>query len=170
MARRNKSSVFEDVIQLVAILPWWLGILLALISYFWLHSIASQPITSPPPDIKHMGDMVVSQMWHTFAIFLQYIIPISCLIGAGISAFQRSKKNNSILKSPISPARKSYVPKNDSAAINVAQARQIQTTPDCPQCGASMVKRTAKKGSNAGEVFWGCTGYPKCKGTRAFEE
>lgn len=36
--------------------------------------------------------------------------------------------------------------------------------PPCPQCGKPMVLRTAKKGGNAGKQFWGCTGYPECKG------
>lgn len=39
--------------------------------------------------------------------------------------------------------------------------------PACPLCGAAMVKRTAKRGGNAGNVFWGCTRYPDCKGTRS---
>ncbi|MCF3974224.1 NERD domain-containing protein [Paracoccus salsus] len=33
----------------------------------------------------------------------------------------------------------------------------------CPKCGAEMVKRTSRKTGNA---FWGCTSFPKCKGTR----
>lgn len=36
--------------------------------------------------------------------------------------------------------------------------------PSCPQCGKSMVLRTAQKGKSAGKQFWGCTGYPECKG------
>ncbi|TDK50415.1 helix-hairpin-helix domain-containing protein [Antarcticimicrobium luteum] len=39
-------------------------------------------------------------------------------------------------------------------------------TPDCPYCGKPMVKRTARRGRNAGNQFWGCSGYPYCKGTR----
>jgi restriction system protein len=27
-----------------------------------------------------------------------------------------------------------------------------------------MVLRTAKSGKNAGQQFWGCSGYPQCKG------
>jgi len=37
--------------------------------------------------------------------------------------------------------------------------------PPCPQCGRPMVLRTAKVGKNAGSQFWGCTGYPDCRGT-----
>ncbi len=33
----------------------------------------------------------------------------------------------------------------------------------CPDCGASMVVRVAKKGAHANEPFWGCSTYPKCK-------
>lgn len=33
----------------------------------------------------------------------------------------------------------------------------------CPRCGADLVIRTAKKGSNAGGKFWGCSSFPKCR-------
>ncbi len=33
----------------------------------------------------------------------------------------------------------------------------------CPWCGSQLVLRTAKKGSNAGNNFYGCASYPKCK-------
>lgn len=39
-------------------------------------------------------------------------------------------------------------------------------TPTCPRCGAAMVKRIAKQGSNAGNAFWGCSGFPACRGIR----
>lgn len=38
--------------------------------------------------------------------------------------------------------------------------------PLCPRCGSTMVKRTARKGANAGSAFWGCSAYPKCRGTQ----
>lgn len=40
------------------------------------------------------------------------------------------------------------------------------STPTCPRCGSSMVRRTARRGRNAGGQFWGCSRYPRCKGTR----
>ena len=39
--------------------------------------------------------------------------------------------------------------------------------PRCPTCGGPMALRTARKGKNAGSQFWGCCGYPECKGVRA---
>jgi four helix bundle suffix protein len=41
--------------------------------------------------------------------------------------------------------------------------------PNCPNCGKPMVLRTARKGQKAGQPFWGCSGYPDCKGTRMVE-
>jgi restriction system protein len=35
----------------------------------------------------------------------------------------------------------------------------------CPLCTKPMVRRTAKRGSNIGNSFWGCSDYPACKGT-----
>ena len=36
----------------------------------------------------------------------------------------------------------------------------------CPLCGQPMTLRTARQGQRAGSQFWGCSGYPDCKGTR----
>jgi restriction system protein len=41
-----------------------------------------------------------------------------------------------------------------------------ETVPACPFCGKPMAMRTARKGARAGSRFWGCTGYPECKGTQ----
>lgn len=37
------------------------------------------------------------------------------------------------------------------------------SAPACPRCGQAMVLRTSRKD---GSQFWGCSGYPKCRGTR----
>lgn len=51
------------------------------------------------------------------------------------------------------------------AAAAVQQPTAVQATaPSCPNCGAEMKKRLARHGSNAGNEFWGCSGYPACKG------
>jgi hypothetical protein len=45
-----------------------------------------------------------------------------------------------------------------------SKAPKAGMPPACPQCGKPMVLRTAHTGSHAGHQFWGCTGYPSCKG------
>ena len=44
-----------------------------------------------------------------------------------------------------------------------AQSRSVSshTNPKCPQCGSKMRRRSGRYG-----IFWGCTRYPACKGTR----
>lgn len=36
----------------------------------------------------------------------------------------------------------------------------------CPRCGGGMVLRTARKGRNPGRTFYGCSRYPRCRGTQ----
>ena len=42
--------------------------------------------------------------------------------------------------------------------------------PKCPKCDETMVLRTAKKGRNAGGDFWGCSKFPKCRGTVSLDQ
>ena len=63
--------------------------------------------------------------------------------------------------------------KDAQAQADVARRMQAEQdaveptfTPSCPICSKAMVKRTARKGPNAGQTFWGCSGYPSCRGTR----
>lgn len=39
----------------------------------------------------------------------------------------------------------------------------------CPKCGSPLVLRTAKKGPNAGDQFYGCSGFPKCRYTQGIQ-
>lgn len=91
MARRTKTSPFEDLIFIASRLPWWVSLLIALVAGLYLHSVA----TSPPPtatDLKQFGPAIAGQMWRTFAMFLQYIIPVAFVFGAIGSVFGRVKR------------------------------------------------------------------------------
>jgi restriction system protein len=41
----------------------------------------------------------------------------------------------------------------------------VGPTKHCLKCGKKMIVRTAKRGPQVGQKFWGCTGYPACKST-----
>ena len=50
----------------------------------------------------------------------------------------------------------------------VGRSTKLDTEiPACPMCSNKMVLRTAGKGRNAGQQFWGCSRFPKCRGTRS---
>jgi len=56
--------------------------------------------------------------------------------------------------------------KRTQPAAPVVEPAQGASNPLCPRCESPMVLRTARRGANAGEQFWGCSTYPKCQGTR----
>ena len=52
MARRKKTSPAEDLIDLVALLPWYVGVVLLVVGYLMLHRSAIAPLAALRP-----GDM-----------------------------------------------------------------------------------------------------------------
>lgn len=86
MARRKKTSVAEDLMDLVAMLPWWAGVLLALVSYVVLSRVAAQPV------VAGAGSLPLQAVWKGLASAGQYIAPILCLAGAAASALRRRQR------------------------------------------------------------------------------
>ena len=63
-----------------------------------------------------------------------------------------------------------YFQNTQATTETPAPAPSTQTTsPRCPKCGNEMVLRTAKRGDNQGEKFWGCSKYPECRGILEFK-
>jgi ribosomal protein L37AE/L43A len=50
---------------------------------------------------------------------------------------------------------------------HVAHVKQVVADKDnekvCPKCGSDMVLRESKQGKHAGNKFWGCSTFPKCR-------
>ncbi|MBD9655704.1 restriction endonuclease [Pseudomonas sp. PDM12] len=91
MARRRKTSAFDDLISIASRLPWWLSFLLALLSWYWLHTYA----TSPPPrlsDASQFSNHLTSAAFRGWATAFQYIIPTACVFGAIASIFGRIRR------------------------------------------------------------------------------
>ncbi len=284
MARRRQST-FEDLIDITAKLPWWVGVVLAVVMYFVLHHFSIVEIAAPT-NTKDLGASVGKQLFKTLAMFGQFVLPAAFLFGALVSVLSRHKRNalhaqvaNAGVRSALEDMswqefeqligeffrRKGFSIKETGGGgadggidlvvtlgadrylvqckqwkarqVGVATVRELfgvmaaqgaaggfvvtsgtftddarrfaegreidiitgdQLTdmiraarpvsaatakitappkaadtvlphlhvPVCPQCGAAMVLRTARKGTNAGSSFWGCPQYPKCRGTR----
>ncbi|GAB6386826.1 restriction endonuclease [Stutzerimonas marianensis] len=292
MARRRKQSPFEDLIDLAALLPWWITLPLALIAYLWLHSIATSPIPTLANPAE-FNSQLPGMMLRGLAVPAQYFLPAALVIGAIASVFGRMRRkklfnsvasNENTLESiswrefellvgeafrrkgftvqetgqggadggidlvllkeggkylvqckqwrrqlvQVNVVRELFgvmaaegakggfvvisgrftedakafaqgknlqliegAELNDMIRQSRATARQnlqpttnktpYQPTPvssdppaktdrvtqaTCPTCQAPMVQRVAKRGSNVGNSFWGCSQYPKCKTTR----
>ena len=276
MARR-KQNFAEDLIEITSMLPWWVGVVLAIVAYVWLHSVAATEVTAVAQPGK-MGDFVGQTLFKTLASVGQYLLPFVFLMGVALSAIGRYKRRALHAQVAASPDRgalndmswqqfeavvgEAFRRKGYSVAekggggadggidlvlkkrgetflvqckqwralkvgVNIvrelygvmadkgatggfvvtsgvftdeAQAfargknielmegkalhalirgvslparafrdpLSVMTTgaPFCPECQGRMVKRQARKGSQAGNVFWGCARYPDCKGTR----
>ena len=96
MARRKKTSPAEAFIDLVAMLPWWAGVALAVVSYLLLHGVASQSIVAASQP-GQMGAMLTQTLWKTLATFGQYLLPVICLGGAGMSAWRRRERQKLVI-------------------------------------------------------------------------
>lgn len=92
MARKQRTSPVEDLISLVAMLPWWAGAAMATMSYLLLHRIAAQPVTATQP--AQFSEMMAQSAWRTAALFGQYLLPIIFLAGAGVSAWKRRQRES----------------------------------------------------------------------------
>lgn len=61
------------------------------------------------------------------------------------------------------------VPGPPPAAVAEATTHRVGSTapdggaPECPKCGVPMVPRTAQRGENRGQSFYGCPNYPRCR-------
>ena len=55
-------------------------------------------------------------------------------------------------------------PVEPEEALQPSAELEQQETILCPRCGAPMIKRQAGKGMNAGNFFYGCSNFPKCRG------
>ena len=54
----------------------------------------------------------------------------------------------------------------DSNNSNSTHEQDNLNSAICPLCGAKLVLRTARKGQNAGQQFWGCSSFPNCRYTK----
>ncbi len=59
--------------------------------------------------------------------------------------------------------------KDPAANVDVYSEKQnvLNAPPHgiCPRCGSALILRVAKKGANAGQTFYGCSAFPKCRYT-----
>jgi len=128
-------------------------------------------------DQADLTDLTDQQRWTLYAPWLEHADPavranaLICLINQA----------NFLLDQQIAAVEEQFVEgggySERLAALRLAERERRKNRPDpsdptdptdripaCPRCGKPMVLRTAKSGKNAGQQFWGCSGYPQCKG------
>jgi hypothetical protein len=172
MARRKKTSPAEDLLELVAMLPWWTGVALALLSCALLQRIAVQPLAVVTGQPGQVG-AILTQGLRKGGAAGEFVAPSGRFTDAAVSF--ASGRNVMLVDGPklvglIRQAKAGAgqpAPRIDAANATTAGAAAAQATA-CPWCSKPMLRRTAKRGANAGSEFWGCAVYPACRGTRTF--
>ena len=99
MARKGKSSPLEVMLDLVAMLPWWVGVVLGLVGYLLLHRLAT-PISVTGVQPGQVAGLMQQAVIKGLATAGQYIIPIICFAGAALSAWRR-KQRQSLVSAPM---------------------------------------------------------------------
>ena len=94
--RRTRTNILEDVFQLAAALPWWVGIVLAAVAYALLHRYAAggTSLNVPPGQI---GVAVASQVTKVVAGFAQYVVP-PLLLGGAVASFVGRRKRQALVR------------------------------------------------------------------------
>ncbi len=286
MARKKKSSPLEDMMDLVALLPWWGGVAIAIVGYLVLHRMAA-PVKVGAIQPGQVSQLMTSSIIAGLATVGQYLVPLVGLAGAAMSFIWRkqrkalitgvaqSKSANALdgmswrefemlvgeayalqgyfvtetggggadggidlvlakggekffvqckqwkaykvgvdvvrelygvmaakgatggfvvtsgrftddakafadgrnvqlvdgtkLFAMIKQVKQSQATRQAASTAPVIVKEPVTAEPSCPQCSSSMVKRTARKGGNAGGEFWGCSKFPTCRGVRPIE-
>ena len=86
MVRRSKQNPAEGLMDLAARVPWWVGVLLAVISYLALHAYAALPVVPPSGPTAGLMTAVTGPGLATAG---QVLLPLLFLLGAAVSAFRR---------------------------------------------------------------------------------
>jgi restriction system protein len=81
--------------ELVALMPWWVGCALAVAAYWWLSHVAAQTLPSNAVS-GQVGAVVTLRIWRAMAGVAQYLVPLLCFAGAGISAYRRFHRHSLI--------------------------------------------------------------------------
>lgn len=97
MGRRKSASTADDLMDLVARLPWWGGVALAAVAYWGLHAVATRPAPTAPTaqTAQQLGNAVSVMLVQALAVPSQYLIPLLCLMGA-LASFMRRRKRQAL--------------------------------------------------------------------------
>jgi len=91
LPRRSDTSFLHDLFEIAALLPWWVGVALAIVVYAALHHFAAIQV---PNDVAlgQVSQTLVRQAVRMIASIGQYVLPLPFLAGAIASVFRRRKR------------------------------------------------------------------------------
>src|SRR5690348_7057099 len=88
MPRQRRTSFLEDLVSLTSMLPWWVCLFLAAVSYGVFHLIAGVKIGGSTG-----AEGISRGLLLGIAVGAQYVVPIVCVIAAAQSGIRQLSRN-----------------------------------------------------------------------------
>ncbi len=88
---RKQTSGAEDVMELTARFPWWVGVVAALVAFMFLRLISNIEVT-PAGAAKDMGGLMFRTFIKAGATIGQWLLPLLLLAGSAVAAFRQRKR------------------------------------------------------------------------------
>jgi restriction system protein len=94
MSRGKKSHAANDILAIFSLLPWWLCVALALISYYVLHHYATPLSAQDMAGFKpgHMAGTLTKSVVVAIAMTGQYLVPGLLVVAAALSVLRQHKR------------------------------------------------------------------------------
>lgn len=83
------------MLDLVGMMPWWVGVALAAASYVFFHQLAA-PVEVKNVQAAQVGNLIARSMISNVTSVVQYFAPLVCLGGAVLSYFRRRRREGLI--------------------------------------------------------------------------
>lgn len=179
---RNSSRTFQNPLRQnykhVAVLAESLGLPVETFKSVIIFIGDATLKTSMPPNVMNRGQVTFIKS-HRNAVLTEEQVGLalanieSMRLTPGIRTHVQHVRNVRAIVSQKMEAIEAAT--NQSETLVAPAAAEPQTSvamapeagpPLCPKCGRSMAQRVARSGDRAGKSFWGCTGYPNCRGIR----
>jgi len=93
MARKSNRGLGHELFSLVAGLPWWVGVVLAIVAYMVLHRYAVAEVAPTLGGAAAVDHLVVGHLVKALATWGQYLLPLLFLSAAVVSAVGRKKRS-----------------------------------------------------------------------------
>ncbi len=179
----------DNILESLTTLPWWVSVIVAVFVYiimaFLVPGIAGDNGIDLVISRQGKRYLVQCKQWRSQKVGVKVVREMFGLVtaeqaagGIVITSGQFTREAGKFAKGK---ALELVDGEQLAALISAVQkepkvsAQEVKSkpkgdpgAPPCPACGGKMVLRTARKGNNAGQQFWGCSGFPKCRGTRDF--
>lgn len=123
------------------------------------------------PFSRHDYGEYILSMRKRFAEFLEAEDPVAAANSVLVAIDQACRLLHRQMESIAAAFREEggFTERLSRARLETRDAQAAASgVPHCPKCGRPMRKVIARKGRNAGQPFWGCTGYRECTGTRPY--